>query len=72
MEIDDFKAVSYKGYFTCQLYVMMYRIMYCMVAPELRYVPYREKMYHCSPNSAPLLQEMTCNVSEQDIGKTTP
>ena len=45
-----------------------YRVLYGGTS----YVPYREKMYHCSPNSAPLLQEMTCNVSEPDIGKTTP
>ena len=50
---------------------MMHHIVYCIVAPVLRYVPYREKMYHCSPNSAPSLYEMTCNVSEQDIGETT-
>ena len=32
------------------IYVIMYRDMYCIVAPVLRYVSYREKMYHRSPN----------------------
>ena len=32
------------------IYVIMHRDMYRIVAPVLRYVSYREKMYHCSPS----------------------
>jgi len=43
---------------TCQLYVMMYRIMYRIVALALRYVSYWEKLYLCSPIDKELVLQL--------------
>jgi len=37
-------------FFTCQLYVMIYCIVYRIMALVSRYVLYGEKLYHCSPS----------------------
>jgi len=50
---------SLQLFFTCQSYVMMYRIMYHIVTVVLRCVLYCEKLYCCSPISHiryPILQ----------------
>ena len=54
------------------MYRIVYRIVYGIVALVLKYISYREKMYHCSPSHVVIKKSKWCvDVVNVDRSETT-